>query len=211
MYLFSRSTRLTGGNGRAGMEWAISMTEKVRQISGLQVDLWSTVYSEGFGTVHWTAWLPDLQTLETAGDKLMADDGYIDLGNEGAKLTDGVAVDKLGRLLYGDLDPDAGATYVSGVDAVCTSGNLAAGGLTAVGIAQKFEEVSGEKTLVLVGVTGPYGAVSWLTGYADIAAAQAANEKLADPAFVGYLDAESKGLYAEDSSITRTTMYRKVL
>jgi hypothetical protein len=209
MYLFARALRLESGHGRSGLEWGLAMTEKVRQITDLPVELWSTVYSEGFGTIHFTAWIPDLQTLEAAGDKLVVDDSYIDLVDRGAELTVGGADDTLGRLVHGE-PSDAPITYVSGVNAICRSGNLAKGMLTAIGIADRATAITGANTLVMQGTTGPYGSVAWLTGYADAAAAQAAQEALADSDFVNYLDTDAKDIYLEDASITQTVMYRKM-
>jgi hypothetical protein len=48
----------------------MSITEKVKQVTGHDVQLWSTVYSAGFGTITWTAWFEDLAALEVIGVKL---------------------------------------------------------------------------------------------------------------------------------------------
>ncbi|MEY2590251.1 MAG: hypothetical protein QOJ67_2235, partial [Acidimicrobiaceae bacterium] len=45
MYLFSRSTRLGPSNQREAMEWSVNVTQKVNQISELDVSLWTTVFS----------------------------------------------------------------------------------------------------------------------------------------------------------------------
>jgi hypothetical protein len=39
MYLFSRVTRLTGGNTREAMAWAVGITEQVNKVTGLGVSL----------------------------------------------------------------------------------------------------------------------------------------------------------------------------
>jgi hypothetical protein len=95
MYLFTRRTRLAGGNGPAGIEWASQITSKVKEVSGHDVQLWSTVFSPGFGTISWTAWFDDLASLEAVGDKLDADPGMNQLGDKGAQLTDGTLDDGL--------------------------------------------------------------------------------------------------------------------
>ncbi len=55
MYLFSRQTRLAGGNGRRGIEWAVEMCERVNQITELDVSLWGRMFSPGFGTIAFTS------------------------------------------------------------------------------------------------------------------------------------------------------------
>src|SRR5436190_19102365 len=81
MYLFSRRARLSPGNTREAMAWATAITEKVNQISGLPVSLFTQVFSPGVGTLVWSTFVPDLATLEAATDKLNTDDGYISMGD----------------------------------------------------------------------------------------------------------------------------------
>ena len=47
MYLFTRTGRLRPGNTREGMAWAVGVTEKVNQITSLNVGLWTTFASPG--------------------------------------------------------------------------------------------------------------------------------------------------------------------
>jgi hypothetical protein len=211
MYLFSRRTRLAGGNGRAGLEWAVAMCERVNQITGLDVGLWGTVYSEGFGTISFTTFLPDLAALEAAGDKLQVDDGYLEASDKGAALTIGGLDDSLLEIVHGVPDPSRNPQYVSGVTAVCASGHLAKGMTVGVEIAQRAEKITGLPTLFVRGATGPYGGVGWLTGYEDIGSLESAQQALADDAsWLEFLDDEVEDAYAEDPSITQSTIYRKL-
>src|SRR5690348_13402128 len=100
MYLFSRRTRLAGGNGTAGLEWAASIIPKIKEISGHEVQLWGTVYSPHFGSIAWTAWVEDLSALEALGDKLQADAGYLELTNKGAQFTEGGLDDEIFQPVY---------------------------------------------------------------------------------------------------------------
>src|ERR1700760_1812471 len=95
MYLFSRRARLASGNTRASMTWATAITEKVNQITSLNVGLYAQVFSPGLGTLAWSPFVPDLATLEAADDKLLVDDGYVSMLDEGAKYDAGGADDAL--------------------------------------------------------------------------------------------------------------------
>ena len=77
MYLFSRQIRFGPGNTRDQMEWALAQTEKVNQITDLQVALYMQMYSPEVGAVGWSTFVPDLPSLEAAGDKLNTDDSFI--------------------------------------------------------------------------------------------------------------------------------------
>ena len=67
MYLFNRQIRFGPGKTREQMEWALGQTERVNQITGLQVSLYMEVYSPQVGAVGWSTFVPDLPALEAAG------------------------------------------------------------------------------------------------------------------------------------------------
>ena len=69
MYLFSRRVRVGAGQTRQAMEWALGQTEKVNRITGLQVSLFTQVYSPEVGVLVWSSFVPDLATLEAAGNR----------------------------------------------------------------------------------------------------------------------------------------------
>jgi hypothetical protein len=211
MYLFSRRTRLEGGNGTKGIEWATEITEKVKQITGLDVGLWANVYSPAFGTISFTAFIPDLAAIETAGDKLQVDSGYQALSDKGATLTTGGLDDALFEIIAGTPDPEANAQYVNGVRAVCAGGQIARAMEVGVTIAEKASAITGANTLFVRSVTGSYGGVGWLTGFPDIAALEASQNALAaDADWLAYLDKEAGTAYVEDPTVTESIIYRKL-
>src|SRR5690349_25144533 len=125
MYLFNRQIRFGPGKTREQMEWALGQTERVNQITGLQVSLYMEVYSPEVGAVGWSTFVPDLATLEAAGDKLQADDSFVAAADNGAAMTDGGASDSLAQVIYGEPDPNRQIEYVTVVRDVCATGNLA--------------------------------------------------------------------------------------
>jgi len=211
MYIFSRQSRLAGGNGTKGIEWAGAMTERVKQLSGLDVGLWARAYSPGFGTISFTTFVPDLAAIEAAGDKLQADPGYIEAANEGAALTDGGVDDSLFEIIAGTPDPAANPQYVNAVSAVCASGKIAKGMEAGVGLAERATAITGKNTLFVRNVTGSYSGVGWLTGFADIGELEASQNALAaDADWLSYIDKEAGSAYAEDPSATESLIFRKL-
>jgi hypothetical protein len=211
MYLFARRARLAGGNGRAGIDWATEMCERVHQVADVRVELWATVYSEAFGTVSWTAVFPDLAALEAAGDKLAVDGGSQEASDRGASLIVGGLDDALLEIVHGQPDPGANPQYVTGVQAVCATGSLARAMGVGMAIADRATAITGRQTMFVRSVTGAFGGVGWLTGHPDIAALESAQQALAaDPDWLAYLDAEAAGAFVEDPDLTRSTLYRKV-
>jgi hypothetical protein len=211
MYLFSRQIRFGPGSTRDQMEWALAQTEKVNQITGLQVSLYMQVYSPEVGTVGWSTFVPDLAALEAAGDKLQADDAFVTATDKGAAMTVGGATDSLAQVIYGEPDPSRQIEYVTVVRAVCATGNVAKGMEAGVELAQRAEKVMSTPSLFLADVTGIYGGVAWASGYENVQALEAAQQALAgDESWAKYVDKETKGVYAEEPSLTTQIIYRRL-
>jgi len=213
MYLFTRRGRVDGGDTVGAMTWATEVTAKASQISGLDIGLWTQVFSPQIGTLVWTVFLPDLATLETAGDKLAADAAYVTLQDSGSTHISSGLDDGLYQILHGEADPNGTPPeYVSVVQAVCATGNIANGMALGVEIAQKVESITGITTSFATHMTGSYGAVAWMTGYDNIGALESANEKLnSDPSFLSLVDSKAAGAYVEDPSITTQLLYRRLV
>jgi len=208
MYLFTREARLGTFDGIA---WAQEVCEKVRSVTGQDIQLWSRAYSPGFGTITWSTWYADMASMEAVGDKLQADSGYMDLTAKGRQFIEGGVDDGLLRPIHGEPDPDRPLEYVTGVRAVVAGGN----GVRALGagveIAQKAESITGLPTMFLSSITGPYGSVGWLTGYESIGQLETANDALAgNTTWLALIDT-TEGAFLPDAEVTQQTIYRKLV
>ncbi|MEX2268636.1 MAG: hypothetical protein WEA75_08135 [Acidimicrobiia bacterium] len=211
MYLFSRRIRIGPGRAREAMAWALAQTENVNKITGLQVGLYMQVFSPEVGAIGWSTFVPDLATLEAAGDKLNADDAFMSATDQGAAMTVGGADDNLGQVIYGEPDPNRQIEYVTAVRTVCASGNVARGSEVGVELAQRAEKITGTPTLFLADVTGTYGGVGWVSGHANVQAMEAAQQALAaDSSWLKYVDKEAGAAYADDPSLSTQLIYRRL-
>jgi hypothetical protein len=212
MYLFSRQARLAPGNTRAAMTWATQITEKVNQITGLTVGLFTPMFSPGVGILSWSTFVPDIKSLEAATDKLAADDAYVALVDAGAKFGEGGADDTLLQIVYGEPDPNRQIEYATTVQAVCATGSVGRGIELGIEIAQKVEKAMGIPGIFATGVTGPYGSVGWISGYANVAEYEKAQAALAaDTKFGEFVDKNVPGVYAEDPAVTQSLIYRRIV
>lgn len=206
MYLMARRSRL---HSLGGVEWAVNVLARAKEVTGADGQLWATVYSSGFGTVAWTSWWADLASMEAAFAALRADADFRELQAEGRNHLDGGVDDELSRLVFGQLDPArmASVRYVSAMRAVCAAGSMARGAAAGAEIARRAEVVTGVPTLYLAGVTGPYGGIGWLTGYSTLAEFEAAEAALAaDQGWLDYIDS-LEGCYLDDPSISQQILY----
>ena len=211
MYLFTRRARLASRNSRGEMAWAVAITEKANQITAMNATLHTQMYGPAVGTVAWSAFVPDLVALEAAGDKLLADNAYVAMADEGtAMLTDGPD-DTLLQVVSGGPDADRAVEYVTTVDAVCANGRLGRGLELGVEIAQRVEQVTGAPTMFLTGTTGPYGSVVWASGFRDAQDMERAQQALmADTGWQRFIDKETADVYAAEPMMTTQSIWRHV-
>jgi len=212
MYLFSRRARLAPGNTRASMTWATAITEKGHQLTGLNISLHALMFSPEVGTLVWSTFVPDLATLEAANDKLLADDSYASMLDEGAKYAAGGADDALLQIVHGTPDPNRRGEYVSTVQTTCANGSVTKGMELGVEIAQRAEKTVGIPVLFASVATGNYAAVAWLSSYTDIGELERAQQALAaDAKFGEFVDKSVRGVYAEDPASTQQLIYRRII
>lgn len=212
MYLFARSGLLANGKSREAAMWVGSVTEKVNQITDLNVTVWRNVFSREINRITWVAAVEELAQLEAADDKLQADDAFVALVDRGAAFTLGAPDDTLGQFVVQSGDPSTPIEYATTVTALVSPGKFARGIELGIEIAQRAEKISGQPTSFLTSVTGDYSAIEWVTGYDNVQALQASGEKLAqDASFAQFLDKEVAGVYESGLSVTQQTCYRKVL
>lgn len=212
MYLFVRSARLGPGRLAEAMTWAVNVTEKVNQISETPVSLWSTVLSPRVGTLSWTTVVEDLEVLEATDAKLMADNGYLQLVNEGATFASGDAIDDgLAQLVVADLDSSGTPpAYVSVVQSALAPGAMASGIELGVEICQKVKKITACPCSFGVASTGPYGGVLWFTGFASMAELQRSEEALnGDADFVELIDAKASKAYVV--GVTTQAIHRRIV
>lgn len=212
MYLFSRRAHLAPGNTRAAMTWVADITEKANQITGLDVSAFTSIFSPEVGTIVWSVAAPDLASLETANDKLLTDDGYTVLVDEGARLVQSNVDDGLLQIIHGEMNPDRRVEYATTVQTVCATGSIARGMELGVEIAQRAEQTTGLPTLFASAMNGPYGSVAWVTGFADVHEMERAQQALAaDSEFTRFIDDKVSGVYVEDFAISRQLTYRRIV
>ena len=135
----------------------------------------------------------------------------LNLSDDGRDLIEGGVDDELFETIYGEPDPDSQAQFVAGVRAVCVAGKFQRAMTVGLELAQKMEAITGHATLFLAGLTGPYGNVGWLTPYDDLASFGVAQNDLSDgPGWLSFFD-RTAGCFVDDASVTRRTLYRKLI
>lgn len=209
MYLFTRMTRLAPGHARDGMEWAVAVTEKVNQITSLDVGLWSPLLSPGVGSLSWGCAVETLTDLENADAKLMADPLMLDLIDRGAVVTTGLIDDETAQFFE---NPAAAGdvTHVAVVRSRMANGSFVRGVEVGIEIARRATALGGLPTAFLVATTGAYGGCAWITSAPSLQALEDGERAVnGSPDFVTFLDTEATSCYVE--GITEQSIWRRVL
>lgn len=206
MYLFTRQGRLATNQS---VGWATTIRDRASEVLGSEVQLWATTLSPGFGTITWTSWWEDLATLGAQFEKLQRDQKYLELANEGREHLESRVDDGLYHALYTSEGEFSAINVVSNVRAVTAVGQAVRAITEGVAIAKKFESITGCGTAFVTNVTGNYGGVGWLSFYRDLAAFEAANDKVAgDQGWITYVD--SLRCYAEDVAASQATLHARI-
>jgi hypothetical protein len=210
MHLFIRRARMAPGQTRASMAWAVEITDRVRQVTGMDVSLHALVLSPDVGEVAWRTLAEDMAALETAFDKLLIDDFFVAEQDRAASFTLGPPTDSMQRIVHGQLPRDP-LPYVSLITTTCRPGRVEAGMTAAIELATRATEISGAQTAVTMHETGPYGTISWITPHPGIESLDAADEALAtDARWAGFVDERVADNYTDDPMASVRRIYRRI-
>lgn len=167
---------------------AMDAATKVKQITGLEIGVWTTMLSPEVGMLAWTAQADHLAEFETATDKLAADNGYLDWVASVDSFFEGPLTDGVLEVVNGELSGDRPG-YVGVTTAVCANGAVSAAMAGGVEVAQTATRITGNTTLFCSSLTGHYAGVAWVAGVADLAAFEQAGAALAgSPEWLALID-----------------------
>ncbi|HEX2849931.1 MAG TPA: hypothetical protein VHN98_05240 [Acidimicrobiales bacterium] len=210
MYLFTRMARLAATHVVDGVEWAATITDKVNQITSLDVGLWASMLSPRLGAVSWGCAVESLADLEDADAKLMADPIYLDLVTKGATITTGEFDDLTAQYVFNPA-PDLDAKYVAVVQGQLANGAFGRGMGVGVEIAERATAIAGgtASTSFLVGVTGGYGSCAWITGAATLRDLERAEQAVNTSAeFIALIDEKAADCFLP--GVTTQEIWRRL-
>lgn len=186
MQLFTRRVSMTGPPDEI-IGYATDMASFVSDRLGRELALWLPTMGAPVGTLFYTARVEGIADLAGLTSTLMGDSEYMDKLRGGMHLVAAPAMDSLATPLYGELgDPPPVGSYAGITSAVIANGQYGAALAWGVEMAQHVESVTGNRGMFLSNRYGEFGGVTWISGAADAAAADAA--RAAVDADDSYLD-----------------------
>ena len=211
MYRFARTARLAVGNPRDSMDWAVRITEKVNQISGVPVTLWTSFASEDANMCSWSLTVEDPAEIEAIDSKLAVDNGFVSLAAESARyMAEGTLRDRLSTVVYASSETNNDAHWAQATSATVTPGNVRRGLELGVQFAQMANQLTGLQTIFETGITGQFGSVLWVMLADSFGQLQQAEMQLnSDASFLELIDTEASKAYQPIGATV--SCYRRVL
>jgi len=191
MSLFSRSVLMTGPTA-AVSEFALGIREYVTKKIGTEVSLWSMQFGGPVGTMVYSARVDGHAGLQAITAPLVGDTVYEAMLAKGAEFLAGPPEDALREPLDGSSGgdpPPVGAVAVV-TTAVIANGKFAEAIGWGLDTAAHATKVSGMPVAFFSDLYGTFGQFTWIGVSPDMAALDAANQKInSDAAYIEKLSA----------------------
>ena len=178
MYIFARSRAINPANGRAAHAVAVEAGVRASDLSGIPIFVWSTIFSANGPAVFWSARLDHLADALAADDTIFGDEGFAQWAEDNDALFLGSPSDVISQVVHG-APTGPPKSYVQLTQAVLANGSGSEGMGFAIEFAETATRITGVDAMVVTPVTGPYGAVGWISTVDDLAEVEAANAALA--------------------------------
>jgi hypothetical protein len=201
MYIFSRSTIATLGRQFDAIPAAVGVAQKVTQVTGHEVTVFTARFGAPQGSVMWSARTESMTELQGITDKLMADAGYLEMLESMNGLFMAPAEDRLSRVLTAPIE-GATSKYYGITRAAMADGKQADAIAFGVKTAEYIGKSLGTMSAFTKSAYGGFNDVSWIVAFDSEADVDAFDDwQMTDS---GYHDivSEAAGLFVETSGYT---------
>lgn len=167
MYLFSRSTMATLGRELEAIPAAVEVAALVTKITGREVNTFTGIYGVPQGSIMWSARAESHADLQAVTEKLMVDQGYLDMlqSMQGMFMTP--AEDQFSRVIT---DPIAAATsrFYGITRAVMASGKYGPAMEFGVEISNYMGKALNTQSSFVKSGYGAFAGVAWILGFGSV-------------------------------------------
>jgi hypothetical protein len=163
MYLFSRSTLATLGKELEAIPASVEVAALVTKITGREVNTFTGIYGVPSGSVMWSARAESHADLQAVTEKLMVDQGYLDMLQSMQGLYMTPAEDQFSRVIT---DPVAAATsrFYGITRALMAAGKYGPAMEFGVEISNYMGKALGTQSSFVKSGYGAFAGVAWILG-----------------------------------------------
>ncbi len=164
MYLFSRSTLATLGKELEAIPASVEVAALVTKITGREVNTFTGIYGVPQGSVMWSARAESHADLQAVTEKLMVDQGYLDMLQSMQGLFMTPAEDQFSRVIT---DPIAAATsrFYGITRAVMASGKYGPAMEFGVEVSNYMGKALNTQSSFVKSGYGAFAGVAWILGF----------------------------------------------
>lgn len=164
MYIFSRRTLAALGKQFEAVPKAIEIAEKVADISGAEINVFTARFGAPLGSIMWSRRADSMAELQAFSEKVLADAEYVEMVNGMAGLFMTPAEDSIGRVLSTPLEGTP-ARFWGITQAAMTAGRYAEAVEFGIEIADYMASAVGAQSLFLKAGYAGFADVTWLVGF----------------------------------------------
>ena len=187
MLLFSRQGVYEGRMDEL-MPKVQAVVERVNELVDDPLSVWASVAGLPAGTLAFTGFMENHEKLGDNNTKVLADTEWWNRVGALREHSASETTDEIREIIHGSPSPENSVAW--GVTAQIAPGQIANAMGWAIEIAEKVGSMVGSETIVLWDLYGPYGQLTWITGFPDMAAVDTAQAAMAaDSDYVSKLDA----------------------
>lgn len=189
MNLFIRTNTAAPDKLPDAVGFASEIATYVTTETGTEVTAWSVVHGEPLGTISWSVLVESQAAMAELGDRLLADEKYLELVAGASELFVGLPQDRMSGLIA-SVGTETSGEYVNAISAQCAAGHIADAMTWGVDMMNHVASVTGLSVSFWRSLYGPWATVAWVSLAESAAQVDAAQEALAaDPTYVERLDA----------------------
>ena len=192
MYLFARTSTAKPDRVLEALAFATEIGAKVTSITGIEVRTWSAVYGAPINTISWTTRVDSQAAMGEAGEKLLADPGYLDSVAQASELFDGAPEDMLADIVAMAGNGGHSGEIASIVSAQVAGGKIAESMAWGVDMLNHVAGITGRDGLFTRSMYGPWASVGWISLANTMDEVDAATAAMAsDPEYLTKVDSGS--------------------
>ena len=135
--------------------FAADIAAKASSITGVEVSTWQVQFGAPLGTFIWTATVEQTADMATAGDKLVADNGYLEAILAADHLFDGHVEDAIAEIVGTAGDGGHRGEYATSVMAQCNAGHIGDAMAFGLEMMELVHGATGRDGLFTRGMYGP--------------------------------------------------------
>jgi hypothetical protein len=188
MHIYARTELIDPSQPDEALAAAVEVPKIVKDITGIDVAVWTTLFGQRLGTVAWSFRIDSQSALGEVTDTVIADPRYQKFLKKNRGFFSGLPEDSLVEVISSVGTPTVGA-YVTIITAQCAAGKISDAMAWGVETMQYAAKLTGTSPMMGRSLYGPFAQLGWITNFDSLAQIDAFEKATSsDPGYIDRLD-----------------------